>query len=70
MASMRSRSPAQPVVAEVRDGKVRTYEVTPEEFGMKRASLEDISGGDANTNAAIIRDILAGTNRRGGMWSC
>jgi anthranilate phosphoribosyltransferase len=48
-------------VAEVRDGKVRTYEVTPEEFGMKRASLDDISGGDANTNAAIIRDILAGT---------
>ena len=48
-------------VAEVRDGKVRTYEVTPEEFGMKHASLDDISGGDANTNAAIIRDILAGT---------
>jgi anthranilate phosphoribosyltransferase len=48
-------------IAEVRDGKVRTYEVTPEEFGMKRGKLEDISGGDAYTNAAIIRDILSGT---------
>ncbi len=48
-------------VAEVREGNLRTYEVSPEEFGMKRARLEDISGGDADTNAAIIRDILAGT---------
>jgi anthranilate phosphoribosyltransferase len=48
-------------IAEVRDGKVRTFEVTPEEFGIPRGHLEDISGGDAETNAAIIRDILAGT---------
>ena len=48
-------------IAEVREGNVRTYEVTPEEFGMKRARLEDISGGDAAANAAIIREILAGT---------
>lgn len=47
-------------IAEVREGNVRTYEVTPEEFGIKRAQLEDISGGDAEANAAIIRDILAG----------
>jgi anthranilate phosphoribosyltransferase len=48
-------------IAEVREGNVHTYEVTPEEFGIERARLEDISGGDANTNAAIIRDILVGT---------
>jgi anthranilate phosphoribosyltransferase len=47
-------------IAEVREGQVRTYEVTPEEFGIKRARLEDISGGDAEANAAIIREILAG----------
>ncbi len=47
-------------VAEVRDGRVRTYEVTPEEFGLKRASLEDIGGGDAQENAQIIREILDG----------
>jgi anthranilate phosphoribosyltransferase len=47
-------------IAEVRDGKIRTYEVTPEEFGMQRATLADISGDDAPANAEIIRQILAG----------
>jgi anthranilate phosphoribosyltransferase len=47
-------------IAEVREGKVRTYEITPEEFGMNSARLEDISGGDAQTNAAIITEMLAG----------
>ncbi len=47
-------------IAEVRDGQVRSYEVTPEEFGVRRAPLDKIMGGDAITNAAIIRDILAG----------
>jgi anthranilate phosphoribosyltransferase len=47
-------------IAEVREGNIRAYEVTPEEFGIKRAKLEDISGGDAEANAATIREILAG----------
>jgi anthranilate phosphoribosyltransferase len=47
-------------VAEVRDGSVRTYEVTSEEFGLERASLEELSGGDASENAAIVRKILEG----------
>jgi anthranilate phosphoribosyltransferase len=47
-------------IAEVREGNVRTYEVKPEEFGMKRAPIESISGGGADANAAIIREILAG----------
>jgi anthranilate phosphoribosyltransferase len=47
-------------IAEVNNGSVRTYEVTPEEFGMKRSSLEDIAGGDAAANAAIIREVLSG----------
>jgi anthranilate phosphoribosyltransferase len=47
-------------IAEVREGRVRTFEVTPEEFGMKRAPIEAISGGDAVANAAIIREILVG----------
>jgi anthranilate phosphoribosyltransferase len=48
-------------IAEVREGTVKTYEVTPEEFGMPRATLDDISGGDAAANAALIREILQGT---------
>jgi anthranilate phosphoribosyltransferase len=47
-------------IAEARAGKVRTYEVDPEEFGMKRATLADIAGGDAVENAAIIRKVLSG----------
>jgi anthranilate phosphoribosyltransferase len=47
-------------IAEVNNGTVRTYEVTPEEFGMKRSSLEDLSGGDAAVNAAIIRELFSG----------
>jgi anthranilate phosphoribosyltransferase len=47
-------------VAEVRDGAVRTYEVTPEEFGFRRAELEEIAGGNAAENALIVRDLLDG----------
>jgi anthranilate phosphoribosyltransferase len=47
-------------VAEVREGSVRTYEVTPEEFGFKCAPLAGISGGDARENAEIIRAVLRG----------
>lgn len=47
-------------IAEVRDAQVRSYEITPEEFGLKRAPIEDIAGGDATANAAIIREILNG----------
>jgi len=47
-------------VAEVQDGMVRSYEVTPEELGVKRAMLQDISGGDAAQNATSIREILDG----------
>jgi anthranilate phosphoribosyltransferase len=47
-------------VAEARDGLVRSYEVNPEEFGIRRATLEDISGGDAADNAAIVREVLSG----------
>ncbi len=47
-------------IAEVRDGQVRSYEVTPEEFGLERATFEAISGGDAAQNAGLIREVLAG----------
>jgi anthranilate phosphoribosyltransferase len=47
-------------VAEAREGSVRSYEVEPEEFGMARATLQDIAGGDATENAAIIRAVLGG----------
>jgi anthranilate phosphoribosyltransferase len=47
-------------VGEVRDGRVHTYEITPEECGLQRATLDAISGGDAALNASLIRDVLSG----------
>ena len=47
-------------VGEVRGGAVRVYEITPEDFGLNRAPLSAISGGDAAYNAELIRKILAG----------
>jgi anthranilate phosphoribosyltransferase len=47
-------------IAESREGTVRSYEVEPEEFGMARATLAEISGGDAIENAEIIRAVLSG----------
>ncbi len=48
------------IVAEVLDGTVRKFSVTPEDFGVKRAPLEAIRGGTAAENAEIILRIFAG----------
>jgi anthranilate phosphoribosyltransferase len=45
-------------VAELRDGAVLSYTVTPEDFGLRRAALDAIRGGDAKENAEIIHKIL------------
>jgi anthranilate phosphoribosyltransferase len=47
-------------VGDVHRGGVRIYQVTPEDFGLERAPLEAISGGDAAHNANLIRAILTG----------
>ena len=47
-------------VGEVRGGAVRVYEVTPGAFGLGRAPISAIAGGDATHNAKLIRSILAG----------
>src|SRR5213592_947908 len=47
-------------VSEVREGVVRTYTVRPEDFGLARASIGELLGGDREQNAEIIRDILRG----------
>ena len=48
------------IVAEVRGGSLRKYELTPEEFGKKPAPLEAIRGGSKEDNAALIRRIFDG----------
>lgn len=49
-------------VCEVRGGEVRSYEITPEEVGVRTHDIEELAGGDANANADIARRILAGEN--------
>ena len=48
------------LVAEWRDGKVTTFEVTPEAAGLPRARPEDLKGGDAAVNATALTALLGG----------
>jgi len=47
-------------IGDVHRDAVRVYQVTPEDFGLARAPLEAIAGGDAAHNAGLIRAILSG----------
>ena len=50
-------------VSEINGDDVKTYEVTPEQFGLKRVSLEELCGGDGVQNAAITKAILSGEEK-------
>ena len=45
---------------ELRDGNLREFDITPEQFGLKSCALEEIVGGTPEENAQIARDILSG----------
>ncbi|MBT6094168.1 MAG: anthranilate phosphoribosyltransferase [Rhodospirillaceae bacterium] len=47
-------------VAALENGTVRTFEVTPEDAGLPRASLDDLKGGDGAYNAAAINALVDG----------
>jgi anthranilate phosphoribosyltransferase len=47
-------------VVELRDGSVSTWDVDPEELGLRRVDREDLVGGDATVNADLARRVLAG----------
>jgi len=51
---------APTMISELKDGKITEYEITPEQFGLKRASLKDLKGGDEVVNAQAILDLLQG----------
>lgn len=50
-------------VAEVNNGTVASLEISPEDFGLGKGSLEHLRGGDAQANAQIIREVLSGERR-------
>jgi anthranilate phosphoribosyltransferase len=47
-------------VAELRDGKVRSFEILPEDAGLPRVEPADLKGGDAVRNAEALRAMLDG----------
>jgi anthranilate phosphoribosyltransferase len=47
-------------VAELKDGKVRLFTVTPEAVGLQRAALAELTGGAPKDNAVALRALLAG----------
>jgi anthranilate phosphoribosyltransferase len=47
-------------VAELKDGSIRTFEVTPEDAGLPRAKPEALKGGNAEDNAKALLDVLKG----------
>jgi len=50
-------------VCEIRHGNLKTYQINPERFGLKRCTLQDLSGSTPEENARITVDILAGKER-------
>jgi len=47
-------------VAQLKDGEITTFEVTPDDAGLAEAKPEDLKGGDAATNAAALNAVLNG----------
>ncbi len=55
---MTTTGPTQ--VSELKNGSVSTYEIRPGDLGIARAAADDLAGGNAETNASILRRVLHG----------
>ncbi len=47
-------------VVEMKDGAISSFEITPEQYGFTRVSLDDIKGGTPEENAAALLAVLKG----------
>jgi anthranilate phosphoribosyltransferase len=47
-------------VTELNESEIRNYTIHPEDFGLSRCAMEDLKGGDAPTNAAMLKEVLGG----------
>jgi anthranilate phosphoribosyltransferase len=47
-------------ICELKDGRINSYAISPENFGLSRASLDSLKGGTAEQNATRLRGILTG----------
>jgi len=49
------------LVCELRDERLETYEIAPEDYGLPLASMEELSGGSVEENAEMLREVLSGS---------
>lgn len=47
-------------ISQLRDGRVETYDLDPQQLGLARANIGDLAGGTADDNAAITKALLDG----------
>lgn len=47
-------------VLELSEGTIKSYTISPEDFGLERSTMEELLGGDSNENAEILRQVLSG----------
>ena len=47
-------------ICELKDGSIKSYYISPQDFGLSQAALGDLRGGSASENAALLRDLLGG----------
>ena len=47
-------------VSELKDGKVRSFEISPTDVGLPVSKAEDLKGGQPSENAKALREVLAG----------
>jgi anthranilate phosphoribosyltransferase len=47
-------------VTALEDGEIHSFQIAPEDAGLARASLKDLTGGDPAVNASALRGVLSG----------
>lgn len=47
-------------VCALENGQIRSFDLTPEDFGVARATINELKGGDGEVNAKALRDVLSG----------
>ncbi len=50
-------------VAEIKNGKIEYFTLTPEDFGLKTQSLESLRGGEPQENAQMLTALLQGKGK-------
>ncbi len=52
---------APTTVAELKDGSISSYTLTPEQFGLERTDIREVTVGSAEESLKMVREVLDGT---------